>query len=157
MLTLASCEGTGDSGVFDLEQRFQGERAESAGPYVPADSFEMPELENIIVIGERFFATQMFEIFLNYRRYLGLAIQYEGIFYTMPWDGYDFHFVVRYTFGCCGNDGLLGFEVIMDGLEPLPDDTWVEVTGILEFDGEFLVLRAISITEMDERGAEVVF
>jgi len=107
-------------------------------------------------IGERFFVNQMFEIFHNYRQYLGSTIRYEGMFHTIHWDDSDFHVVFRYMLGCCGEEELLGFEVKLSGAEPFPDDTWVEVVGELGQDDGFLVLHVISIMAMDERGAEFV-
>ncbi|MCL2226945.1 MAG: hypothetical protein FWB97_04885 [Oscillospiraceae bacterium] len=165
----SGCGGnSSDAAASNPGASLQGELSEPAyapevgelppsAPYSPTEPPEETNLEDAIVIGERFFINQMFEIFLNHQLYLGRTIQYEGIFQAIEWDGVIFHIVFRYTAGCCGNDGRVGFELIMDGFEPFQDDTWVEVTGILEYDNGFLVLRPISIIEMDERGAEVVF
>ena len=107
-------------------------------------------------IGERFFVNQMFEIFLNYRQYLGNTIRYEGMFHTIQWGGDEFHVVFRYMLGCCGEEEILGFEVMLNDTDPFPDDTWVEVIGELDQDDGFLIVRVISITEMDQRGEAFV-
>jgi len=149
-----SCSG-GDDVVVDLGQRFQNDPT----PPYPATPFVLPdasEISNVIEVGERFFVNQILEIFLNHRQYLGRFVQYEGMFHTVPWDGYDFYIVYRYTFHCCGELDRVGFEVILDDVDPLPDDTWVEVLGMVDTVDGFLVLRVISITEMDQRGAEFV-
>jgi len=112
---------------------------------------------NVIVITERFFVNQLDEILLNHRAYIGRYVRYEGMFFTVPWDGYDFHIVYRYTIHCCGELDRVGFEVVMDDFEPFPNDAWVEVLGMVDTIDGFLVLRVISISELDERGSEFVF
>ena len=116
---------------------------------------------DILEIGERFFVTQMHQILLNRERYLGRTIRYEGMFFTMNWEGEYYHFVIRYTNHCCGGDGMIGFDVELGDIEPFPDNTWVEVTGVL---GEFAlsewysmpIVYATSIVEMPQRGREFV-
>jgi len=116
---------------------------------------------DILEIGERFFVTQIEQIYLDPETYLGRTIRYEGIFFSTYWEGEHFHYVIRYTFdGCCGNDSMTGFEVLLNGIEPFPDDTWVEVTGVLEeYELDLhtiLVVNATSVTEKPERGLEFV-
>ena len=115
---------------------------------------------DILEIGERFFVTQINQIFLDPEAYLGRMVRYEGMFFRAHLEGEDFYVVIRYTFGCCGNDGMIGFEVVLNGTEPFPDDTWVEVTGVLEeyeTQGQaFLVVNATTVTQMPERGQEIV-
>ena len=113
--------------------------------------------DGIIEIGERFFITQMTEIFLNHNRYLGRTIRYEGMFRTASFAGEDFSIVYRNALGCCSPNEVIGFEVIMDDFELFEDNTWVEVTGVLDFDGMFVVVRVTDIIELEERGAELVF
>ena len=115
----------------------------------------------VIEITERFFVNQMAEILGNASRYLGRTIRLEGMFLTVDLpDGETFHMVYRLTDGCCGPIEPVGFEVHLDGMDPLPDDTWVEVTGILErYEHNSLMiwrLHATSLTEMSQRGAEFV-
>ena len=118
--------------------------------------------DDIVEIPEQFFVTQIQSLHVNAEEYVGRTIRYEGIFQTMHWDlvGSDVHLVYRYVWDCCGNDGEAGFWVHLGGIEPLPDNAWVEVTGVLEWYevAGFQVLRvaAASLREMEERGAEVV-
>ena len=112
--------------------------------------------DDVIVITERFFVNEMTEIFLNHQQYLGRTIQYEGMFRTSSWAGEYFSFVYRNVPGCCSPTEILGFELVMDGFESFEDNAWVEVTGVLEHDGQFILLRVVDILELDERGAETV-
>jgi len=123
-------------------------------PYLPPDSFELSDYDGIIVINENSFSTQIFEIMMLYTEYLGRTIQLEGMFFTTHWDGQDFHLVYRWTLSCCG-ERMTGFEVVLQDIEPFQDDIWVKAVGILDTDGDYLVLRLISITET-EPGQEFV-
>ncbi|MCL2397227.1 MAG: hypothetical protein FWC93_04095 [Defluviitaleaceae bacterium] len=113
--------------------------------------------DDAIVISEESFVDEMIEILINQQQYLGRAVRYQGIFETIPWYDQNFFIVFRNTLGCCGEDEIIGLEVLMGDREPFPDNTWVEVTGTLEIYDGFLALRVSSIIEMDERGAELVF
>lgn len=124
--------------------------SDSTGPYEQTDG-------DMLVIGDRFFITQIMDLFINSDQHLGRTIQYEGAFtsiYSQESGNY-YHFVFRYTLGCCGSEPI-GLEVLLNGFEPLPDDTWVEVTGILVWHDGFLTLQATSLIEMEERGLERV-
>ena len=118
--------------------------------------------DEIIEFSDRFFTAEFNEIQLNHAQYLGRTIRYEGNFWASYWpeSGAVHHFVTRMLLGCCGNDGFVGFELRMDEFEPLEDNTWVEVTGILEayeFEGQnFLRLVVTSLVELPERGNEWV-
>ena len=114
------------------------------------------ESDNIVTIDERFFVIQMNDIFLNPARFMGRTIRYEGLFASEQFGDEMHFFVERQTLGCCGNDGLIGFEVVLDGIAPLADDAWVEVTGVLESQGRRLFLRVTSLVELEERGMEFV-
>jgi len=132
----------------------------SAGTNTPGTPAYLYD-EDILEIGERFFLTQMNQIYLNRENYLGRTIRYEGMFYTISWEDYTYHLVIRHTFGCCGNDGMAGFDVALNGIEPFPDNTWVEVTGVLsEFEFSewynMLYVDVATIVEMPERGSEFV-
>ena len=86
-----------------------------------------PSEDDIFTIDERFFVLQMDEIFLNSSRFVGRTIRYEGFFGSMQiGDEPAFYYVARTTFGCCGADGLIGFEVVLGAIEPVADDAWVE-------------------------------
>ncbi|MDR0425504.1 MAG: hypothetical protein LBH39_08680 [Clostridiales Family XIII bacterium] len=117
---------------------------------------------DIIDIGEKMFATQINEIYLNAEDYLGKTLRYQGMFQNQLWPetGVVYCYVVRNGPGCCGTDSNPGFEVLWDSDYPKADD-WVEATGVLEAyeeDGfDYLRVRLSSLEVMDARGAETVY
>jgi len=118
---------------------------------------------DIVEISERFFITEMMHINRNAEEYVGRTVRYEGMFRTLHWaaTGEDYYMVLRHVMDCCGDDGIIGYEIYLGDIAPLPDDAWVEVTGVLEFyevggGMQFLRVVATSIREMDVRGAEFV-
>lgn len=115
------------------------------------------EENDIIYIGERFFVNEMMEIFFNSDQYLGRTLQYEGIFSTFIWGDTTTYLVTRNMLGCCSPEEMIGFEVKLGDFRPFEDDAWVKVTGVLDLDDGFLVIRVTDIAELDERGAELVF
>jgi len=89
----------------------------------------------VIEIGERMFVTQINDIYLNAREYLGKPVKLEGIFKIDHSNEEPFFYVIRYFYDeCCGIDNMAGFEVrglgLSDGIFP-DDDSWVEAFGIL--------------------------
>jgi len=117
--------------------------------------------DSVFEISERFFSTQFVEIFLNVDDFIGRTIRYEGIFEEFNnASGEHFYVVFRYIVGCCGIEGHLGLELILNDIEPLPDGTWTEVSGILAMHEEggqsVLRLDVISLVELDTRGLEAV-
>jgi len=108
----------------------------------------------ILVIGDRFFVHQVHDIWLNTSQFLGRTIQYEGIFRTVHWrpTGQD-HIVIRYTISCCG-EVPVGFYILLpDSFYPLPpENAWVEITGVVEIHGIDLMVRAVSLVEVEDRG-----
>ena len=111
--------------------------------------------DDTVVISERFFLHEMQEIFFNHQQYLGRTIQFEGMFRTIPWGDDDRFIVMRYHWGCCGEEPV-GLEIDLNNFAPLAQNAWVEVTGTLDIDDVFLILRVTSIVELEERGLEVV-
>jgi len=116
----------------------------------------------ITEIKEKFFSTQVYDVYINTSDYLGTAIKLEGIFSTeiYPGNGQTYHFVNRYTPGCCeGEMFTIGFEVIYDGEYP-EQNAWVEAIGVLEWydeDGQdYLHLVLFSLKTLEERGQEIV-
>ena len=121
--------------------------------------------KDIIEIKEKMFASQVNDVYLNTKDYLGKTIKLEGIFKKEQ--GYDraYCFVVRYgPGGCCGMDANVGFEVswAKENEKPYPvDDSWVEAKGVLrsyEEDGffQYLYLDLSSLKTLSRRGAETV-
>ena len=133
-----------------------GDTASASGISSGSGEAYIGDDDDIFVIGERFFVARFFDILFDTDRYVGRTIQYEGMFFTMELPEETIHIVARHTDGCCG-PSLIGLEVILGDIPSLPDDAWVEVTGVLEYHEEgFLVIRAISVIELDVRGAEFV-
>ena len=119
------------------------------------------QTSDIMEIREKLFVAQTNDIYMNAADYLGKTIKYEGIFLADEYPDSDdkFYSVTRYGPGCCGLDGVVGFEIIWDGEYP-NDNDWVEVIGILEEyeyqDMKFLYLAVSSLTVKTERGSEFV-
>jgi len=116
--------------------------------------------DEVEVISERFFAHQVSSILQNINQYAGRTIRMEGMFFSWQELTSAYHFVIRYLDDCCGGGGSIGFELYMGIFAPFPDDTWVEVTGVLEVRDGWLpdtpILVVTGIREMHERGQEVV-
>ena len=114
---------------------------------------------DVIVIEEESFIAQVSELQMNPSEYVGRTVRYEGMFRTIYsfLTGEQQHQVIRYMFGCCGIDGVIGFEVYLGNIEPFSDYAWVEVIGVLELHELFLRIAATSVIELYERGAEVVW
>ncbi|MDR0485890.1 MAG: hypothetical protein LBH29_04105 [Elusimicrobiota bacterium] len=122
------------------------------------DIYSAGELE----IRDRFFITQINNIYKNPKSYLGTVIKYEGIFDSFAsYNGKEkIYCVFRYGPGCCGPDAYAGFEIISDKSYPKPND-WVEVSGILEEyeiapELKNLRIRVRSLKVLEQRGKEVV-
>lgn len=115
----------------------------------------------LVEIKERMFIAQSNDIYLNTDDYEGKTIKYEGIYLPMevPSLNRTYHYVIRYGPGCCGDDGMAGFEVAWDGEWPAEND-WCEAVGTIETyedqGYETLRLRLTSLKVLDQRGAEFV-
>ena len=123
----------------------------------------------LVEIRDNMYITQIEEINLNYRDYLGRTIKIAGLFRHNFWENNHWFYVVRNVPDCCGEGGVLGFEVTWDpdfqgtnhdvDLSLWPErDTWVEAVGELghyEFFGNklFLVLSELNVLE----GRRLVF
>ncbi|MCL2356353.1 MAG: hypothetical protein FWC70_04215 [Defluviitaleaceae bacterium] len=106
---------------------------------------------DIIRITDSDFDEQIRQIQWNRQDFLGRVIRFEGTFLYSYWDGEAVYFVGRSSDGCCG---FHGFEVALNEIPRFDDETWVEVTGILE---EFYIEDAgryflrLNVIEMSER------
>lgn len=135
-----------------------GAAPKSSAP-VPAAS-EADAAEKIIEIKEKLFLAQTDDIYINAKDYLGKTIKYEG-FLDIYQDrkGQKTYYVIRRSPGCCGNDGVAGFEVRWEGAFPKQND-WVEVIGVLQIQDEggmpYLWIKLKSLKVLQKRGAEFV-
>jgi uncharacterized membrane protein YcgQ (UPF0703/DUF1980 family) len=118
--------------------------------------------KGIVEIGDRMFISQVNDVYLNAKDYMGKTIKLEGIFKCEA----PYNFVIRYGYGgCCGADANVGFEVMWDKTSEKPypaADSWVEATGVLKLHSEgsnsqYLYLDLASLNIMDKRGMEFVF
>ena len=117
--------------------------------------------EEVVQIDDKMFLEQVNDIYINPDEYLGKKIKYEGIFeqHEVADGEQDYTAVFRYGPGCCGDDGVVGFEVLWDKEYPQTDD-WVEVVGKLVNNDEGgyqrLQLELDELTVLPTRGEEVV-
>jgi len=126
-----------------------------------SDSDEIEEIR------EQFFVSQIESIHMNLDRYTGRTLRLEGLFISWhdEWEtGGTYYFVLRYlSDDCCGQGGgsSVGFVLYMGDFEPLPDNAWVQVTGVLELKDTWMpnypVLVVTELEQRDVRGAEIVF
>ncbi|MCL2222938.1 MAG: hypothetical protein FWC20_11460 [Oscillospiraceae bacterium] len=104
----------------------------------------------IIELQDPDFAMRLTEIQMRREYFLGRTIRFEGLFLSSSWGSETIYFVARLEGGCCG---FHGFEVYLNDFPELEDETWVEVTGILEeFYADdtgqtFLRLKVIDLVE----------
>ena len=134
-------------------------------PQMPSSS------SNSIDVRENMYITQLNDIGLNSKSYLGKTVKIQGMFKRTHWEGKNHSFVYRRTPGCCGDDGEAGFEISWDqdyqGDDVGPDDhvypdrdEWVEVQGVLKsyekLGYPFLYLALSEMNVLDQRGAEFV-
>jgi zinc transport system permease protein len=125
--------------------------------------------DGIIKINERVFIGQVNDVYLNPNDYLGKTVRLEGLFFASEvseWQEEPYYMVIRYgPGGCCGIDGLVGFEVAWTGnkrnLGYPQNDSWVEATGQIKLYGEeeymqFLYIDLQSLKVLDKRGKEQV-
>jgi len=110
------------------------------------------------------FNTQVNDVYLNRKDYLGKTLKLEGIFIKEQYNGNSYCYVIRYGPGCCGFDANIGFEVrwANEKTNPYPAyNSWVEATGVLktyEEDGysDYLYLDLVSLNVLSKRGSETV-
>ena len=116
----------------------------------------------VFEIREKMFIEQCNDIYLNPDDYLDHMIKLEGIYEEEQEESHTFRYVIRYGPGCCGNDGVAGFEVLVDAMSPMPrQGDWVEAIGSIQRlkdpdDLEYIVLKLSQLEVKEERGAEYV-
>lgn len=115
-------------------------------------TIQVPEVEgDAVTLNDRFFLSQLDDIYLNYEDYEGKTIQYEGFIYNIPDTD---NIVVCRNYYCCGYDAsLVGLECIYDESE-FENDTWVTVTGTIVISDKYTYLTPLvevtSIVETEE-------
>ena len=117
---------------------------------------------DFIEIRDRMFIGQINEIYMNADNYLGKTIQLEGVLQRYSQDEKNFHYVIRYGPNCCGDDGVIGFEVAWSTDQIFPEpESWVQARGVLTANRtneqlSYLYLDLTSLTELDKRGRAFV-
>ena len=132
------------------------------GVSIAEDNSNTVNTSSVIEIKEKMFIQQVDDIFLNLDNYEGKTVKLQGFMYSFD-DEYaqkTFHYVIRKTPGCCGDDGMSGFEINWDKEYPAENE-WVEATGIIkkvdeDFYGTVPVLEITKLEVMKERGADFV-
>jgi len=131
----------------------------------------LPQTPDVIDIRENMFLTQMNDLGLNYRTYIGKTLRLQGMFKQLHWNDQDTYYVYRRTPGCCGDDGEIAIELSWDQnymgrnvsgenyTYPVMND-WVEVQGELKSyirsGYVFLYVALSELNILEERGAEFV-
>ncbi|MFP3152967.1 hypothetical protein LQZ18_00780 [Lachnospiraceae bacterium ZAX-1] len=119
-------------------------------------------LGSVVEIKEKMFIAQCNDIYLNPKDYAGKTIHIEGMYdeYTDE-AGTLYRAVIRNGPGCCGNDGVAGFEFSCDGTPDCKQNDWISIEGIITpftyDDGyETVIIGVANVTVKVERGAEYV-
>jgi len=121
--------------------------------------------DKILEIRETLFIQQVSDVHVNTDEYLGKTVKLEGIYGENPnsGGGEPQRFVYRNSPGCCGNDGVVGFVVLLGDCPAPKPNAWVEATGKVDVIASGknarvkpVVLRLSSLTVMDRRGKEFV-
>jgi hypothetical protein len=141
------------------ETSFPPPPAPDSRPEEEARAASRPEL---VEIQEKLFLSQTNDIYINPDEYQNKLIKLEGMWFAVKDenDGSMHYLLIRYGPGCCGYDGVAGFEVMWEGNYPRDND-WVEGIGALEKYGageeEYLRLRLSALKVLARRGQETVY
>ncbi|MCL1993620.1 MAG: hypothetical protein FWG66_11815 [Spirochaetes bacterium] len=117
--------------------------------------------DGTIVLDERVFIQQVTEITMEMDNFVGQTVRYEGLFGTISSSitGREHNWVIRLMVCCDPLGEPIGFFVDIGEREPFPNDTWVEVTGVLEaylgFGFRVPQLEVIEIREVTPGNAHV--
>ncbi len=114
-----------------------------------------------IVVGDKYYATQINDWYQNFNKYDGKVVEIEG-YYINEFAPFDF--VGRYGPSCpyCNGD-YVSFEFLWDGdLSKFKNaKDWIKVTGILRkgslpSQGEFYYIQALKLEKMKKIGKDIV-
>ncbi|MDR2646560.1 MAG: hypothetical protein LBB67_00305 [Oscillospiraceae bacterium] len=114
-------------------------------------------------IKEKMFIASCNDIYMNPDEYAGVKVTIEGIYdvQTDESTGETWYSVIRYGPGCCGNDGVAGFEFVPSAVPNAQRNDWVRVEGIASpykyyGDNVTVLLGDAAVEVLDERGTEFV-
>ena len=117
--------------------------------------------DSVFEIREKMFIAQCNDIYLNLKDFEGRTVKIEGFCDTDidPETGKTYYGVIRKGPGCCGNDGVAGFEFTYGGQYPKQND-WLEVVGkitvVKKGNYDVVVIDASKVTVKTTRGADFV-
>lgn len=123
------------------------------------------EIKPDIVIGDKYFDTQITDIMKNYDNYEGKIIEIEGMYI----DSNPYTFVARYSTNasscpyCSGGYSYIEYMWKGEKIELTDTISWIKVVGKIKvlcddstYDQKYAYIEADNIEIMNERGKEVV-
>lgn len=158
---IAGCNQDNSKGDTPLESATKNEGTQTVNEDKTNEVNPSSTENEIVEIKEKMFIAETNEIYLNKEEYIGKKIKLEGMFDEQHSEEKDktYYHVYRNGPGCCGNDGVAGFEVIWDKEYPKIND-WVEAIGTLEeYEDEgyhYMRIRLTELNVLEERGKEFV-
>jgi uncharacterized membrane protein YcgQ (UPF0703/DUF1980 family) len=108
------------------------------------------------------FVEQCNDVYLNPEDYDGKSVKIEGLMdiYPSEEDGTTTYGIFRYGPGCCGNDGVAGFQLQTTKELTFQSEEWIEVNGtfrVAENEGVItVVIETEDVTLKEEQGTEFV-
>ncbi len=163
-LIFCGCDGQAPSSTAG-----QNDSSQTAEPVS-----ELPEQDNVskaagssgsdlVEIKEKMFIQGCNDVYLNPENYADKRIKIEGMFesYRDDQTGKEYFSVIRNGPGCCGNDGVAGFNFAYGDTSGLKQNDWIEVIGKVKQTEDssgikWVFLDAISVQVSKKRGAEFV-
>lgn len=127
-------------------------------------STENNSSDEVIKVMEPVYLDYVQEIHLNQDEYMGKTIEIEGMF-TAKYDEIEnktFYYVYRLSDNIHYHDDEKEIEEVMSGFKFTYDKVmpkekeWIKVIGVLEKEDNDIIIKATSITTMQERGLEKV-
>lgn len=107
----------------------------------------------------------MSELLKNWAQYSGKSVTFEGLFYNAMEGGESHPMVFKYLITCCAADALPVAVFLEDApIEPLIDDDWIRVTGVVTLekkyknqDAIFMKVRSIEKVPKPSKAATYIF
>ena len=123
------------------------------------------EIKPDIVIGDKYFDTQITDIMTNYDNYEGKTVEIEGMYI----DSNPYTFVARYNTSssscpyCSGGYSYMEYMWKGEKIELTDTTSWIKIVGKIKvlcddstFDEKYAYIEAEKIEVMNERGKEIV-